>query len=158
MQTTWFTETLRSDLEAVGSMGSEKAMKVADRMIAVTIPLAKTRMLEALSMAVTELSGVLGIERIDLRVSGDEVNFVPTDAATAAPPYNESGGEQARFSLRLPDDLKAAIDERAANEGVSTNAWIVRALYDMTFRSRPPRIPSAPIPPRNRRLSGYGRA
>ena len=76
MQTSWFTETFRADLEAVGAMGSEKAMKVADRMITVAVPLAKARMLEALSMALTELSGVLGIERIDLRVSGDDVTFV----------------------------------------------------------------------------------
>ncbi len=48
-------------------MGSDKAMKVADRLITVAFPLAKARMLEAMSMALTELSGLLGIERIDLR-------------------------------------------------------------------------------------------
>ena len=153
MQTSWFTETLRSDLEAVGAMGSEKSMKFADRMITVTLPLAKSRMLEALSMAVDELSGVLGIERIDLRVSGDDVTFVPAEPPEAqiAP---DSGGEQARFSLRLPDDLKAAIDERASNEGISTNTWIVRALYGVAFRHGPGPSHS----PRNRKLSGYGQA
>jgi len=157
MQTSWFTETLRSDLETVGSMGSEKSMKVADRMIAVTIPLARTRMLEALSMALAELSGVLGIERIDLRVSGDDVTFVPAEPVAPAP-VADSGGEQARFSLRLPDDLKSAIDDRAAQEGVSTNAWIVRALYGATFRGGPTPPNNPPNAPRNRRLSGYGRA
>src|SRR5580704_10555098 len=113
MQTSWFTETLRSDLEAVGSMGSDKAMKVADRMITVTLPLAKARMLEALSMALTELSGVLGIERIDLRISGDDVTFVPAEQVSAPPRATDPAAEQARFSLRLPDDLKARIDDRA---------------------------------------------
>jgi hypothetical protein len=150
MQTSWFTETLRSDLEAVGSMGSDKAMKVADRMITVTLPLAKSRMLEAMSMALTELSGVLGIERIDLRVSGDDVTFVPAEATVVTRTVEQSS-DQARFSLRLPDDLKARIDERAAAEGASTNTWMVRALESAVGRG-------AHHAPRNRRLSGYGQA
>src|SRR3974390_1997911 len=150
MQTSWFTEALRSDLEAVGSMGSDKAMKVADRMITVTLPLAKARMLEAMSMALTELSGVLGIERIDLRVSGDDVAFVPAEQAPEARPMDTSG-EEARFSLRLPDGLKARIDSRAENEGISTNTWIVRALEGAVGRG-------GPHGPRGRRLSGFGHA
>src|ERR1700724_1198874 len=150
MQTSWFTETLRSDLEAVGSMGSDKAMKVADRMITVALPLAKARMLEAMSMALTELSGVLGIERIDLRVSGDDVTFVPAEATVVARTAEQSL-DQARFSLRLPDDLKVRIDERAATEGTSTNTWMVRALESAVGRG-------THHTPRNRRLSGYGQA
>jgi hypothetical protein len=150
MQTSWFTETLRSDLEAVGSMGSDKAMKVADRMITVALPLAKARMLEAMSMALTELSGVLGIERIDLRVSGDDVTFVPAEQAVVTRTVEQSS-DQARFSLRLPDDLKARIDERAASEGTSTNTWMVRALENAVGRG----VHHAT---RNRRLSGYGQA
>jgi HicB-like protein involved in pilus formation len=151
MQTSWFTETLRSDLEAVGSLGSDKAMKVADRMITVALPLAKARMLEAMSMALTELSGALGIERIDLRVSGDDVTFVPAEA-TSEPRTADPTAEQARFSLRLPDDLKARIDSRADAEGTSTNTWIVRALETAVGRG------GGPHSPRSRRLSGYGHA
>jgi len=150
MQTSWFTETLRSDLEAVGSMGSDKAMQVADRMITVALPLAKARMLEAMSMALTELSGALGIERIDLRVNGDDVTFVPAEA-TSEPRVADASAEQARFSLRLPDDLKVRIDAKASVEGISTNTWIVRALESAVGRG-------GPHSPRNRRLSGYGHA
>jgi hypothetical protein len=150
MQTSWFTETLRSDLEAVGSMGSDKAMKVADRMITVALPLAKARMLEAMSMALTELSGALGIERIDLRVSGDDVTFVPAEP-TSEPRSVDTTAEQARFSLRLPDELKSRIDTRASSEGISTNTWIVRALETSVGRG-------APHSPRSRRLTGFGTA
>jgi hypothetical protein len=150
MQTSWFTETLRSDLEAVGSMGSEKAMAVADRMITVALPLAKARMLEAMSMALTELSGALGLERIDLRVSGDDVTFVPAET-TSEPRAADPSAEQARFSLRLPDELKARIDARASMEGISTNTWIVRSLEGAVGRG-------GPHGPRNRRLSGFGHA
>src|SRR5271170_5604795 len=150
MQTSWFTESLRSDLEAVGSLGSEKAMKVADRMITVALPLAKARMLEAMSMALTELSGTLGIERIDLRVSGDDVTFVPAEQA-AEPRTVDTSAEQARFSLRLPDDLKSRIDTRADAEGISTNTWIVRALDAAAGRG-------GPTHHRNRTLTGFGNA
>jgi len=150
MQTSWFTEALRSDLEAVGSMGSDKAMKVADRMITVALPLAKARMLEAMSMALTELSAALDLERIDLRVSGDDVTFVPADPPADARAVDTSG-EQARFSLRLPDELKARIDARASSEGISANTWIVRALEGAVGRG-------ASRGPRGRRLSGYGHA
>lgn len=101
-------------------------------------------------MALTELSGVLGIERIDLRVSGDDVTFVPAEP-TMVTRTAEQTADQARFSLRLPDDLKARIDERAAAEGTSTNTWMVRALESAVGRG-------AHNPTRNRRLSGYGQA
>jgi hypothetical protein len=151
MQTSWFTESLRSDLEAVGSMGSEKAMKVADRLITVALPLAKARMLEAMSMALGELSAVLGVDGIDLRVSGDDVTFVPAQAPAQAPASVVDAGEQARFSLRLPDELKARVDERAASEGISTNTWIVRALEAAVGHG-------SRNSPRGRHLSGFGQA
>jgi hypothetical protein len=31
-------------------------------------------------------------------------------------------------TLRLPEALKASVEAAAAREGISTNAWIVRAL------------------------------
>jgi hypothetical protein len=152
MQTSWFTDTLQADLEAVGSLGSEKAARVAERLIAVTIPLAKARMLEAFSLAANELADALDVDGVDLRVNGDEVTFVASERhEPPVPPRPADGGsEQARFSLRLPDDLKARIDERASADGVSTNTWIVRALEGSLGRA-----------PRNapgRRLSGFGRS
>lgn len=151
MKTSWFTETLRADLEAVGAMGSEKAMKVADRMIAVTLPLARSRMLEAMSMALEELSAAVGVERIDLRVSGDDVVFVPTEPSPAAPAVDLTG-EQARFSLRLPDELKGRIEARATSEGLSANAWMVRALELAVGQA------ARGSSHRGRHLSGFGTA
>jgi hypothetical protein len=34
----------------------------------------------------------------------------------------------ARITLRLPESLKASVEAAAANEGVSVNTWLVRAL------------------------------
>jgi len=150
MQTSWFTDSLQADLEAVGSLGSEKAARVAELLIAVTIPLARARMLEAFSLAASELAEALHVDGVDLRVNGNEVTFVAVETAASPTSARASEGvaEQARFSLRLPDDLKRRIDEKASTDGVSTNAWMVRALEGALGRS--------PGTPRGRRLQGFG--
>jgi predicted HicB family RNase H-like nuclease len=37
-----------------------------------------------------------------------------------------------RITLRLPESLKIAIETAAAEEGISTNAWLVRTLARTT--------------------------
>ena len=46
---------------------------------------------------------------------------------TEAPPA-PGDDLSARITLRLPEALKAQVEAAASREGVSTNAWIVRAL------------------------------
>ena len=50
----------------------------------------------------------------------------PDDAAAAAPPDADEGAT-ARINLRLPEQLKAGIEEAAGRERLSVNAWLVRA-------------------------------
>ena len=54
----------------------------------------------------------------------------------------------ARISLRLPQSVKTKVDEVAAADGISTNAWLIRAVMDAlaapTGRSG---WPSRPLPP-----------
>lgn len=44
------------------------------------------------------------------------------------PPEAEEGGGTSRITLRLPEHLKPRIDEAARREGLSANAWLVRAV------------------------------
>jgi hypothetical protein len=44
-------------------------------------------------------------------------------------------GSAARINVRLPGQLKAAIEEAAAKEGRSVNAWLVRAAAATLRRS-----------------------
>ncbi|PZF84056.1 hypothetical protein C1I92_10455 [Jiangella anatolica] len=41
------------------------------------------------------------------------------------PPEDES---MSRVSLRLPETLKVRVEEAAAAEGMSVNAWLIRAV------------------------------
>ncbi|GAA3120720.1 hypothetical protein [Streptosporangium carneum] len=50
-----------------------------------------------------------------------------TDARPSAQPEAEDGGTS-RLSLRIPEHLKPRIEEAAGREGLSVNAWLVRAV------------------------------
>lgn len=49
------------------------------------------------------------------------------EPSTAVPQDGEEGGT-ARISLRVPEQLKPRIEEAASREGLSVNAWLVRAV------------------------------
>jgi hypothetical protein len=53
-----------------------------------------------------------------------------------------------RITLRLPEKLKAAVEGAAEQEGISTNAWLVRTIAH-AVESRPSRGR------RHHRLQGY---
>jgi Arc/MetJ-type ribon-helix-helix transcriptional regulator len=44
-------------------------------------------------------------------------------------------GPAARINVRLPEQLKASVEEAAAKEGRSVNAWLVRAATAALQRS-----------------------
>jgi predicted HicB family RNase H-like nuclease len=62
-------------------------------------------------------------------VSGQDPQFVfvQEEAAEPAPPAADDG-MTARITLRLPESLKASVETAAAAEGISVNAWLIRAL------------------------------
>jgi hypothetical protein len=57
-----------------------------------------------------------------------ELVLVEEPGATDEAPSFPGDDTSARITLRLPEGLKVQVEAAAAREGVSTNAWIVRAL------------------------------
>jgi hypothetical protein len=47
-------------------------------------------------------------------------------------------GATSRINLRLPDEIKARVEEAAAREHVSVNSWLVRAATAALPGNRPP--------------------
>ena len=86
---------------------------------------------------------------MELRLRGRDPNFVVTPppaepssrrrpAATARRRRDlliAEDGPAARINVRLPEQLKAAVEEAAAKEGRSVNAWLVRAAAAALQRS-----------------------
>ncbi|WP_019202493.1 toxin-antitoxin system HicB family antitoxin [Tsukamurella sp. 1534] len=94
-------------------------------------------LLDALSAAAAEITRDLVPGSVDLRLRSRDIEFVvaaprpEAEAADAAEPratVDFDDTTTSRTTLRLPDALKAQVDEAATAEGVSVNTWLVRAV------------------------------
>jgi hypothetical protein len=90
-----------------------------------------------------------------LRLRGREPEFVvtapPAQTHEAADEQQPAGrvaldaeeGAMSRINLRMPERLKARVEAAAAGDGLSVNAWLVRAAAAAAERAGPDR-PRAP--------------
>lgn len=151
MDLTPYVDTLRRELAVAAEAGGEEARELAERLTAPLESATRLTMLHVLSAAMDEITRELAPGSVDVRLRGLDPEFVvttppaesaPAEAAPAAPqpvPEADEGGT-ARVNLRLPAHLKARAEEAAGREGLSVNAWLVRAVsaaVDGTGRPRP---------------------
>jgi hypothetical protein len=149
MNLTIVLEGLQDDLQGLAELGDERSAQVARRLGDALGSNLRLKLLDLLSQAALELSSKLPAGHVEVRLAGQEPEFVFVDA-----PGSESAGAgeelSARISLRLPESLKTAVEKASAREGVSTNAWLVRAIARAT-ESRPTHVGG-------KRLSGYAQS
>ena len=130
----YVTDLQRQLLEAAES-GSDDTRAVAERLAAGLDAAARLVLLDVLSAAAGEITRDLAPGSVDLRLRGREVEFVVT-APTAEPEGDDGSAASvdlddvstSRTTLRLPDALKARVDEAALADGLSVNTWLVRAI------------------------------
>ncbi|MFI9393641.1 toxin-antitoxin system HicB family antitoxin [Streptomyces bauhiniae] len=139
MDLTPYVDTLRRELAVAAEAGGEEARELAERLTAPLESATRLTMLHVLSAAMDEITRELAPGSVDVRLRGLDPEFVvtappaesaPVDAAEVAPqpvPEADEGGT-ARVNLRLPAHLKARAEEAAGREGLSVNAWLVRAV------------------------------
>ncbi|MEU6171246.1 hypothetical protein ABZ832_04905 [Streptantibioticus parmotrematis] len=139
-----YVDTLRRELAVAAEAGGEDARELAERLTAPLESATRLTMLNVLSAAMDEITRELAPGSVDVRLRGldpdfvvtpppvadapDEVVVVPVEAFTAQPPDEGDEGGTARVNLRLPAHLKARAEEAAGREGLSVNAWLVRAV------------------------------
>lgn len=146
MDLTPYVDTLRRELAVAAEAGGEDARKLAERLTAPLESATRLTMLNVLSAAMDEVTRELAPGSVDVRLRGLDPEFVvtppPADgsrmADAAAPveplkppapaPADIDEGGTARVNLRLPAHLKARAEEAASREGLSVNAWLVRAV------------------------------
>lgn len=127
MDLTPYLEAVRADLEAVS--GSDDATSaVAERLARALEPSLQLRLLDALGQAAQELNEQMPAGRIDVRLSGRDVHLVLAGDEPPAEAVPDDDGGTARITLRLPEGLKARVEQQANREGISTNAWLARAV------------------------------
>jgi len=137
MDLTQHVENLRGELLVAAAAGGEEARGMAERLTAPLEPAVRLMLLDALSAAADEITRDLAPGSVELRLRGGEPGFVVTpapaeeaadpgwDAAAPAPPEADDA-PTARINLRLPEQLKASIEEAAGRERMSVNTWLVR--------------------------------
>jgi hypothetical protein len=142
-----YVNDLQHQLEVAAEAGGDEARALAERLAAPLESATRLVLLEALSVAASEITRDLAPGSVDVRLRGRDPEFVVTptpvspafenvadntsatalsSSQTAPGDVEESG--TSRTTLRLPEHVKVRIEEAAAREGLSVNAWLVRTV------------------------------
>lgn len=144
MELSPYIHDFRVGLLAAAEANGEEARALADRLVAPVEAMSRLVLLEALSAAAAEITSDLAPGSVEVRLRGLDPEFVVTSppvaargepdrgaGATAPSPAPEGDdGSMARTTLRLPEHLKQRVEDAAARDGLSVNAWLVRAVDD----------------------------
>jgi hypothetical protein len=151
-----YVADLRAQLAAVAEGGGQDVQAVAERLSTALDAAARLMLLEVLSDAASEITRELAPGTVDVRLRGREPELVvsrpagtafaeaapASELAAAGAPTADAADDTAtsRTTLRLPDQLKARVDMAAAEDSLSVNTWLVRAI-------------AAALEPKNRRTA-----
>ncbi|MFI6133861.1 ribbon-helix-helix protein, CopG family [Micromonospora sp. NPDC051141] len=140
MDLTSYVSNLGREFASLAEAGGEESRALVERLTGPLESAIRMTLLDALSAAADEITRELAPGSVEVRLRGRDPDFVVTpppaeplpvasDQGTAPDidlPISEDG-PVARINVRMPEQLKAAVEEAAAAEGRSVNAWLVRA-------------------------------
>jgi hypothetical protein len=159
-----YVEALQRELSAAAAVAGEDVRNAADRLLASLDAAVRLVLIDALGAAAEQITAELAPGSVEVRLRGREPEFVvtlpvpPEPPAPPPPPAFDADETTARISLRLPDGLKARIEEAAGGIGASVNSWLVHALHDAVVQveHQSPDVPHV-ASRRGKRLSGWVR-
>lgn len=130
-----YIDHVRHDLAVAAAPGGGDAEALADRLSAALESALRLAMLEALTEAAEQITRDLAPDSVEVRLRGRDPEFIVSTSARepaqpvipAAAGADEDGGTW-RVTLRLPAGLRAPVEAAAARDGLSLNAWLVRAV------------------------------
>ncbi|MDX8146070.1 ribbon-helix-helix protein, CopG family [Lentzea sp. BCCO 10_0061] len=152
MDLTPYVASLGRELLTAVETGGDEASALVERLTVTMESAIRLALLEALSAAADEITADLAPDSVQVLLRGRDPKFVvtrraqeqaavPPEPTPAAPAEDVAAGfddgTTVRINVRLPEPLKAAIDEAAAKEGRSVNAWLVRAASAQLSPKRP---------------------
>jgi len=141
MDLTPYVDTVRRELALAAEAGGGEAAALAERLTAPLASAIRLTLLDALSAAADEITRDLAPGSVEVRLRSGEASFAVTPPAgepaeadyhapapePEEPAASDEDGAMARINFRLPEHLKARVEEAAAAQGRSVNAWLVRA-------------------------------
>jgi hypothetical protein len=127
---------IRTRLADLADLGGPDTAEAGRRLVDALDDALQLALLELLATVAAEINAQLDGARVEVRGTTDpELEVVQDESSGPAPGADEL---TARLTLRLPPELKVRLSEAAEREGVSVNAWVVRAL-DRAGERRGPR-------------------
>lgn len=168
-----FSHSVQEQLAATAAVGDEPTRR-AGQLLSVSLdPALRLVLQEAIGQVAAEISAEIAPGRVDLSLRGGELDLqvIPPTAGPGAPPppamqpgpagppdlpAAEAPAEAgaSRVSFRPPQHLKTRLEQAADAEGLSMNAYLVRAL---TAHLDAPDGPDPTVHPRSRTRHGAGR-
>jgi hypothetical protein len=132
-----YVDSVRHELAVAAAAGGPDAEALADRLTAPLDSSIRLALLEALSDAAEEITREVAPASVDVRLRGRDPEFAVSPGEGHAPgppeppapvPESDDEGGTWRVTLRLPESLRSPVDAAARAEGLSVNAWLVRAV------------------------------
>ena len=156
-----YLESVRHGVANAAALADDATQQVAHRLGTAIESSTRLALIQALSDAAGTISAELAPASVEVRMAGQDPEFVVSVPSVGAeptmlvPPDEQPPPEEpeldeeplARISLRLPHSVKTRVDEMADQDGISTNAWLIRAVMDALAERRRGELPRPPEPP-----------
>src|SRR6266700_5757157 len=165
-----YVEDLNRQLAVAAEAGGEEARALVDRLVAPLEAAIRLTLQDALAAAAEEITTELAPGSVEVRLRGRDPEFVVTLPPAPAPagdepaaptvrpaPADGDEGGTSRINVRMPDQLKARVEQAANAEGLSVNTWIVRAAAAALDRTLPARPSDRRGPQGGQRYTGWAR-
>ncbi len=180
-----YVEDIHRQLVTAAEAAGDDARALAERLVAPLDSVVRLALQDALSAAAAEITCELAPGSVELRLRGRDLEFVviPAPADRRADDRDDGGGDltppvgsmavatgpvasvsaegdeggMSRINLRMPDQLKAQIEHSAGRDGLSINAWLVRAAAAAVGRGETSRQSEPGGPRGKRRYTGWAR-
>ncbi|WP_395725740.1 toxin-antitoxin system HicB family antitoxin [Nakamurella sp.] len=183
MDLTPYTQSLRDDLITAASVGDDDARRAAVMLAGAIEPAARLAIMNALSDLAAEVTGALRDTTVELKLDGRDVRLSVTEhhgpepVAAGTSEYlrkpdasgpggadspddlkravQDASGELSRTTVRLFNELKSQAERAAADQGVSLNTYISRAVSDSVRSAVPNKNQRGRGGANDRNVTGY---
>lgn len=165
-----YLASLRQALGHAAGTSTPEVQEATERIAQSLEPALRLTLMELASDVAAEVTSRLDGAVVEVRLRGGLAELVvdqqapteqlaaPTPPEPPAPtlPPEPEDASHTRVTLRLPESVKARVDDAAAADGVSINSWLVRAVQKSL--ATPGSTAAGTSPTRSgRRMSGWVR-
>jgi len=170
MDLRFHVESLHRQLAAAAVVSGEDARVLVERLAAPLDAAIQLTLQDVVAAAAEEITTELAPGSVEVRLRGRDPEFVVTLPPAPAPagdepaaptvrpaPADGDEGGTSRINVRMPDQLKARVEQAANAEGLSVNTWIVRAAAAALDRTLPARPSDRRGPHGGQRYTGWAR-